>query len=245
MSIPIPFKEEHEQIQIYDKNSIISNNEEIYKITQNINYIPNFTKPIKIITRKIHEIKFYNENYTQNFIELKEKEKEKFKQINQKKADEISKLIEARQIGSEAYQRLTALMQLGNTNIWFKPESNQQKDKVIKGFIDLYNHKRIKNCTKENIAKILLLQLETLTKIPESTNLECPKKPKSSARDINGMNQRELWEYISDKNIYQAALKLAFIIQNSSGSQTGEILLHRTSKIILKKRKTPLKPGKT
>ena len=242
MSIPIPFKEEHEQITIYDKNIISQNKDGIYKITQNINYTPNFIKPIKIITRKIHDIKLNNENFTQNFIELKEKEK--FKQIKQKKADEISKLIETKQLGTEPYQRLTSLMQLWNPHIWFKPESNKQKDKVIKGFIELYNHKRIKNCTKESIANILLLQLEALIKKPESINLDCPRKPKSSARDKNGMNQGELWESIYDKNIHQAALKLAIIIQNSSRSQTGDILLHRTSKKKKKKKKDTIETWK-
>ena len=59
-------------------------------ITKNYNYIPIFRNPIKSIKRKIHSIKFSNENYTENFIELKEKKKEKFKQL-----------------GSEPYQRLT------------------------------------------------------------------------------------------------------------------------------------------
>ena len=87
MSIPIPFKEPQEIIKVFDKIIIYQNNEEVKKIiiTQNYNYIPIFKNPIKSIKRKIHTIKFSNENYTENFIELKEKEKEKFKEIRQKK----------------------------------------------------------------------------------------------------------------------------------------------------------------
>ena len=86
-SLPIPFEEHQEIIKIFDKKIISQNNEEIKKIiiTQNYNYTPIFKNPIKSLTMKIHSIKFLNENYTENFIELKEKEKEKFKEIKQKK----------------------------------------------------------------------------------------------------------------------------------------------------------------
>ena len=88
MSIPIPFNKQQEIIKISDKKIISKNNEEVKKIiTQNYNYIPIFKSPIKSIKRKIYSIKFSNENYTENFIELKEKEK--FKEIKRKKAEEI------------------------------------------------------------------------------------------------------------------------------------------------------------
>ena len=45
----------------------------------------------------------------------------------QKKAEEINKLLECKQLGSEPYQRLSALMQLGKANNWFKPKSETQK----------------------------------------------------------------------------------------------------------------------
>ena len=89
MSIPIPFNKQQEIIKISYKKILSQNNEEVKKIiiTQNYNYIPIFKNPIKSIKRKIHSIKFSNENYTENFIELKEKEK--FKEIKRKKAEEI------------------------------------------------------------------------------------------------------------------------------------------------------------
>ena len=172
-----------------------------------------------------------------NFIELKEKEKEKFKEIKQKKAEEINKLIEAKQLGSEPYQRLTTLMQIGTKDIWFKPETESQKEKIIDGFKELYQHNRIINCTKEDLSNIFLQQLELITKFPDSKGIKCLKKPKSHARDIYGTNQRELWEHIYSENLATAAYKLAVLIGKITESTTGEIILHRTSKIILKKKK--------
>ena len=80
MNIPIPLKGSYEEITFFDKNKLTLNNEEIKKITQNNNYIPILTNPLKTIKRKIHTIKLTNENYTQNFNELKEKDKERFKE---------------------------------------------------------------------------------------------------------------------------------------------------------------------
>ena len=77
-------------------------------------------------------------------------------EIRQKKAEEISKLIETKQLGSEPYQRLTTLMQIGTKDIWFKPETESQKEKIIDGFKELYQHNRIINCTKEDLSNIFL-----------------------------------------------------------------------------------------
>ena len=66
--------------------------------------------------------------------------------------------------------------------------------------------------------------------------IKCPKKPKST-RDINGINQGEVWEHITSENPQTSTIKLVIIIKNLSLSPTGEIMIHRTSKIILKKRK--------
>ena len=96
MNIPIPFKDEFEKITLFDKNIIKINNNEIEKITQNNLYIPNFKNSSKTIRRKRHEIKLSTENYIQYFEELKAKEKEIFKEINKRKAEEITKLIETK-----------------------------------------------------------------------------------------------------------------------------------------------------
>jgi len=87
-------------------------------------------------------------------------------------------------------------MQIGTKNIWFKPETESQKEKITNGFKELYKHAGIINCTKEDLSNLFLQQLELITKFPESKKIKCPKKPKSHARDAYGTNQRELWEHI-------------------------------------------------
>ena len=75
-----------------------------------------------------------------------------------------------------------------------------------------------------------------MANIPESSSLQPPKKPRSSARDLQGFSQRELWNYIKAENLKLSAYKLAFIIKNAANIETGDQLIHRTSKIILKKK---------
>ena len=50
-------------------------------------------------------------------------------------------------------------------------------------------------------------------------------------------NQRELWKHIQSENLATAAYKLTVLITKITESATGEIILHRTSKIILKRKK--------
>ena len=75
--------------------------------------------------------------------------------------------METKQLGSESYQRLTTLMQIGTKNIWFKPETESQKEKITNGFKELYQHDRIINCTKEDLSTLFLQKLELINKFPE------------------------------------------------------------------------------
>ena len=73
-------------------------------------------------------------------------------------------------------------MQIGTKNIWFKPETESQKEKITNGFKELYKHDRIINCTKEDLSILFLQQLELITKFPESKKIKSPKKPKKSCK---------------------------------------------------------------
>jgi len=55
--------------------------------------------------------------------------------------------------------------------------------------------------------------------------------------DAFGTDERELWEHIQTENLATAAYKLAALIRKITESTTGKIILHRTSKIILKRKK--------
>ena len=100
------------------------------------------------------------------------------------------------QLGSEPYQRLSSLLQIGQANNWFKPESETQKRLICEGFKGLYNRKIIKICNTKKLVEIFLDQLKLLTEIPETKEIEYLHKPKSTVRDINAFNQRGLFEHI-------------------------------------------------
>ena len=72
-------------------------------------------------------------------------------------------------------------MKIGTKNIWFKPETESQKEKITNGFKELYQHECIINCTKEDLSTLFLQKLELINKFPELKKIKCPKKPKSQS----------------------------------------------------------------
>ena len=120
--IPIPLKEKYETKIILDKNLIQWNKEKIIDITNDKNN-PVFKDPKKLIKQIRHKIKFTNEDYSQDFEDIKEKEKQKFIELKKKKISEINQLLNAQTLGKEPYQRLTSLMQFNQTTKWWKPEN--------------------------------------------------------------------------------------------------------------------------
>ena len=84
-------------------------------------------------------MKLIKEDYTQYFEQLKEQEKERFKELKKKKAIEINQLLNAQILGKEPYQRLTTLMQLNYQQTWWKAETNKEKELVINNFKNSIN----------------------------------------------------------------------------------------------------------
>ena len=69
-------------------------------------------------------------------------------------------------------------MQIGTKNIWFKPETESQKEKITNGFKELYQHECIINCTKEDLSTLFLQQLELIIKFAESKKIKSQKNQK-------------------------------------------------------------------
>ena len=55
---------------------------------------------------------------------------------------------------------------------------------------------------------------------------EPQKKPRSSARDLQGFSQRKIWNYIKAENLKLSDYKLAFIIKNAASMKKGDQLIH-------------------
>ena len=94
-------------------------------------------------------MKLIKEDYTQYFEQLKDQEKERFKEIKKIKAIELNQLLNAQILGKEPYQRLTTLMQLNQQQTWWKAESNDEKELVINNFKALYKHSNNNNANEE------------------------------------------------------------------------------------------------
>ena len=234
--IPIPLKEKYETKIILDKNLIQWNKEKIIDITNDKNN-PVFKDPKKLIKQIRHKIKFTNEDYSQDFEDIKEKEKQKFIELKKKKISEINQLLNAQTLGKEPYQRLTSLMQFNQTTKWWKPENQKEKEIVIKGFKELYKHDENKTFNINETIDLMIKQLDIIIKDQTSEQIEAPTIPKSRARDINGFNQRELMEIVKGENLNSTAKRMKYIIENLIQNQTKGILIHNKSKQLLKKKK--------
>ena len=68
-------------------------------------------------------------------------------------------------------------------------------------------------------------------------NIKTPEIPKSTAKDKYGFNQRDIMNLMRSKTMQETISKYRWIIQSVTNNKTGALLLHRTSKLLLKKKK--------
>ena len=71
---------------IQDTNLINNNNQQLKQITTQPDYTPIFQNSNKTIKIKRHQITFNNTNYFQDYERLKNTEKERFKNLREKKS---------------------------------------------------------------------------------------------------------------------------------------------------------------
>lgn len=82
-TLPIPLKKEIKAITIIDQAITTRNHSEIYKLIES-NIIPTFQDPRKTRQINTHQLSMDNENYFQNFEQLKELNKQKFHELKNK-----------------------------------------------------------------------------------------------------------------------------------------------------------------
>ena len=70
-------------------------------------------------------------------------------------------------------------------------------------------------------------------------NIPTPYTPKSNAKDINGLSQKTIMKMINNKtkNIVEIANNFLKLLEKLKISQNSNIIIHTTSRIILKKKK--------
>ena len=61
--------------------------------------------------------------------------------------------------------------------------------------------------------------------------------PKSHAKDKSGFNLKDIMEIIRSQTLKETILKYQWIIKAAADNKSGAFLLHRTSKLLLKKKR--------
>ena len=154
-------------------------------------------------------------------------------------------LLTSNNLGKEPQQKLTSLMQIRSKVKWWKSENKNEKKKIIEEFKSLYDHTPIKTKNTSIIANNLIQLLDIILRDNKAKEIPFPPIPKSTAKDINGFSQREIAQLINGNNLYETALRAKYILEKSISSKTGNLLIHSTSKILLKQKKKQYNRQKT
>lgn len=96
----------------------------------------------------------------------------------------------------------------------------------------------------KKLANNLITILNKIIEDPTSKNIEPPVIPKSRARDMNGFSQRELIQLIRGNNLNETAIRAKYVIEKAISNPTGNLLIHSTSKILLKQKKEIIESSK-
>jgi len=83
----------------------------------------------------------------------------------------------------------------------------------------------------------MLKTLDIIEKKYDTTNIKPPIKPKSKAKDMYGISQRQIIELVASENLKQTINKFKWFISTIIKQQDAKLVIHNTSKIMLKKKK--------
>ena len=156
------------------------NNQQLFNIIKNNNFIPSFTNPIKeVYITKDDELTIDNNNYIQEYNLIKQQNLQILAENKQK------------QLGKQPFIRLNNILQMNKSSNYWTPENTEQKSKVIEGFKELY-----KANAQETIHKTQLIN--TIIKIKQIINqyeqqlksTTAPQIPYSNAKDKYGFSQK-------------------------------------------------------
>jgi len=230
-------KNTNETIYILNKHTIKENHQNL------LDYITDKKEKLQLkdptIAKRINtrEINIENINYIDEFNQIKENDKKTFKEIQNSTAKEISDLVKCNSLGKEPYQRLISLMHYKSKIVWWKPENIESFQNILSGAKELYLDKGPTVITKFQLAGIIVRLIDAMIKSNDINNIQTPEISKSTAKDKYGFNQRDIMNLIKSKTMQETIIKYRWIIQSVTNNKTGAFLLHRTSKLLLKKKK--------
>ena len=176
-------------------------------------------------------------NYNELYLEIKKRNEEKFKEEKRRDAKELGMLIRNEQLGEKAYLKMATIMQIKSKNIFYRAEDEQTKEAIINGFKELYKDDNKILEHSEEIVNLMLETLDIIEKKYNTINIKPPIKPKSKAKDIYGISQRQIIELVGSENLKQTINKFKWFISTIIKQQDAKLVIHNTSKIMLKKKK--------
>ena len=121
--------------------------------------------------------------------------------------------------------------------IWWKPENIDSFQNILNGAKELYQDKGPTVITKFQLAGIIVRIIDAMLNDNDINNIKTPEIPKSTAKDKFWFNQRDIMNLIRSKTMQETISKYRWIIQSATNNKTGALLLHRTSKLLLNKKK--------
>ena len=239
--VKIPINETIDNQIILDNNVLEENNLKIYNLINTNISTTKFNEPHKILTMKAFECKPNNDNNWDNFEIIKKQNIELYKIQKQKKQLDLQYLLNNKELGADPWLKLTSLMLTNKSKIFWKTNIKSEKTEIIEGFKNLYLHKNNKEKTNSKIILELMIQdIQYIVGNPQLfKHLPTPYTPKSNAKDINGLSQKIIMKMIKNKakDLIDAARNFLQLLEKIKNSQNSHIVIHTTSRTILKKKK--------
>ena len=93
-----------------------------------------------------------------------------------------------------------------------KRENNIEK-KILEEFKNLYNHTEAKTTPTSILSKNLIQLLDIILRDNNTKKPPPPPIPKSTTKDSNGFNQREIAQLINGDNLHETALRAKYILE--------------------------------
>ena len=146
---------------------------------------PNIEKTIFTDT-----LNFDDKNYNDAFEKHKEANKERFKLLKQKQAEEIAILLKSDTLRHEPYQRIARLLHYRFDQKFWNEDNQEKKNTIIEGYKSLLGNKEYKISNDKALANIMNSVIDIIINTPYTEQIPPPTIPQSRARDLNGFSQR-------------------------------------------------------
>ncbi|MGL4948070.1 MAG: hypothetical protein ACRC42_01650, partial [Mycoplasma sp.] len=168
---------------------------------------------------------------------IKEENMNKFRIQRGEDIAKLKYLLNSETLNKQSFNKITSMLQTSKKSGYWFPTSEIDFKEIISGFQKLY--KQVQE-SKPQPAWIGNKMIETLNLISKQNypwgNQQTPNIPRSNAKDIMGLSQKEIITMIRDDNSVKTLSNLYKWITNIIKNPNISMIIHQTSKLILKKK---------